>query len=69
MGRSPFYFGEHDFSFALADGVRLEALAVGLRQANISAFARVGRARPEGLAFDFRDGDYGPPFFFGDDEE
>ena len=68
-GGSPFYFGEHDFNFALADGVRLEALTVGLRQATISAFARVGRARPEGLTSDFRDGDYDPPFFFGDDEE
>ena len=44
LGRSPFYFGEHDFGFALADGVRLEALAVGLRQATTLAFARVGRA-------------------------
>ena len=63
-GRSPFYFGEHDFSFALTDGVRLEALAVDLRQATISAFARVGRARPEGLAFNFRDGDSDSPYYF-----
>jgi len=34
-----------------------------------SAFACVGKARPERLSFDFYDGDSGLPFYFGDDEE